>query len=294
MSRLLLKKVFIVLSLILLVQPLYADEKPMVFVSIPPQKYFIEQITKDKIDIQVMVPHGKNPYNYQPTDKQMDDLLKAKLYFSIGALFEKKWLETIVNHNPELEIIHTDDTIEKAPETLNFYENGIEQKIAKYQAENGRIDYHTWLSPALIRPQIRFILSALYMIDPKNELTYETNSRQFLVELITLYKEIKQTLSGMEGVKFIGAHPAWGYFAKTFQMEQIPVEIVGNKVPQQLVKYARENNIKLIVQSPFANTTVLEQLSRDIGGVSITADPLSENWADNLLQFSKDIKKQLK
>jgi len=199
MSRLLLKKVFIVLSLILLVQPLYADEKPMVFVSIPPQKYFIEQITKDKIDIQVMVPHGKNPYNYQPTDKQMDDLLKAKLYFSIGALFEKKWLETIVNHNPELEIIHTDDTIEKAPETLNFYENGIEQKIAKYQAENGRIDYHTWLSPALIRPQIRFILSALYMIDPKNELTYETNSRQFLVELITLYKEIKQTLSGMEG-----------------------------------------------------------------------------------------------
>ena len=59
-----------------------AVERIPVFVSISPQKYFVQQIGKDLVDVKVMVQPGASPATYEPKPKQMVDLSKAKLYFS--------------------------------------------------------------------------------------------------------------------------------------------------------------------------------------------------------------------
>jgi zinc transport system substrate-binding protein len=41
----------------------------------------------------VMVKPGASPATYEPKPRQMAELSKAKLYFSIGVPFEKAWLE---------------------------------------------------------------------------------------------------------------------------------------------------------------------------------------------------------
>ena len=42
-----------------------------VFVSIPPQKYFVQQIGKGRVNIQVMVQPGASPAIYEPRPRQM-------------------------------------------------------------------------------------------------------------------------------------------------------------------------------------------------------------------------------
>ncbi len=62
----------------------YADNKIIVFVSILPQQYFVQQIGTDLVDVRVMVGPGQNPATYEPTPQQMAALSKANVYFRIG------------------------------------------------------------------------------------------------------------------------------------------------------------------------------------------------------------------
>lgn len=108
------KKPFIILFLLSIsVITASAAEKLSVFVSIVPQKYFVQQIGKDKVNVQVMVKPGAAPHTYEPKPRQMTDLASAKLYFAIGVQFEKAWLKKISAANPDMKVIHTDHGIDK-------------------------------------------------------------------------------------------------------------------------------------------------------------------------------------
>jgi len=48
-----------------------AEGKVAVFVSILPQRYFVQQIGKDLVNIQVMVKPGASPSTYEPKPRQM-------------------------------------------------------------------------------------------------------------------------------------------------------------------------------------------------------------------------------
>ncbi len=91
----------------------FAADKLPVFVSIVPQKYFVQQIGKDLVDVHVMVNPGADPHTYEPKPKQMVAISKAKLYFAVGIEFEEANLNKITATNPNLKVIHTDHGIDK-------------------------------------------------------------------------------------------------------------------------------------------------------------------------------------
>ena len=78
-----------------------AGKKLAVFVSIAPQKYFVHQIGRERVDVQVMVQPGASPATYEPKPRQMAALSKTPIYFAIGVPFEKNWLKKITAANPK-------------------------------------------------------------------------------------------------------------------------------------------------------------------------------------------------
>ena len=86
----------------------FAVDKLPVFVTIAPQKYFVQQIGKNLVDVQVMVHPGADPHTYEPKPKQMVAISKAKLYFTVGIEFEEAKLSKIIAANPSIKVIHTD------------------------------------------------------------------------------------------------------------------------------------------------------------------------------------------
>jgi len=96
-----------------------AAEKLPVSVSILPQKYFVQKIGGDLVEVSVLVEPGASPETYEPKPKQMVTLAKAKIYFAIGVPFEKKWLPKIVSLNPNMLLVRTDTGIAKIPMTAH-------------------------------------------------------------------------------------------------------------------------------------------------------------------------------
>lgn len=84
-----------------------------VTVSIVPQKYFVEKIAQDKVNVNVMVLPGFSPATYEPKTSQMKSLAQSSVYFSIGVPFEKVWLERFKSANKSLNIVDTSRGITK-------------------------------------------------------------------------------------------------------------------------------------------------------------------------------------
>jgi len=104
-----------------------AGERIPVFVSIVPQKYFVQQIGKDLVSARIMVRPGASPATYEPKPKQMADLSKAKIYFAIGVPFENAWLEKIAAANPNMRVVHTDHGIEKIAMAAHHHHDDHEE-----------------------------------------------------------------------------------------------------------------------------------------------------------------------
>jgi zinc transport system substrate-binding protein len=281
------------------------EGKIAVFVSIIPQKYFVQQIGKNLVDIQVMVQPGASPASYEPKPRQMAAIAKTHIYFSIGVPFENVWLNKIASSNPNMMVVQTDHGISKTPmanphhhrgEADQHHEN--EHGQDEIRGDPGILDPHIWLSPPLVMIQARTILVALQKVDPVHRFDYEANYKACISEISKLDAELKNIFSGKHGLQFMVFHPAWGYFADTYGLKQIPVEIEGkNPKPAQLkelIETANQNDINVIFVQPQFSAKSAEVIARGIGGQVVLADPLAEEWAVNLRKVARAIKAALR
>ncbi len=261
-------------------------DRPLVFVSIAPQKYFARQIGGEMINVRIMVPSGASPATYGPKPKQMAELSRAKIYFSIGVPFEKAWLEKISASNPGMSIIDTAKGIEKIP--MKALRHGEEKKCGPRGRHNGRgmPDPHIWTSPPLVMKQARVMLKALQKIDPLRASFYGENYRKFIALLEDLDSDLREIFAGKHGMRFMVFHPSWGYFARSYGLKQIPVEIEGKSPkPSQLMKLIRDAinyDIKVIFAQPQFSSKAAGQIAKEIGGKVVFADPLAGNWLENM------------
>ena len=272
--------------------PAWAGDKIPVFVSITPQKFFLEQIGKDRVDVRVLVEPGASPHTYEPKPGQMTALSRARIYFAIGVGFEKAWLKKISASNPGMMVVHTDHGIKKLP--MAAHHHGKEKHHDEAHHDHGTPDPHIWLSPPLVMVQARTILTALQEVDPVHRSIYEANYQAFAALLEGLDRELRSIFAGKTGLEFMVFHPAWGYFAQAYGLKQVPIEIEGkDPKPAQLKKLidrARERDIKVVFVQPQLSSKSAEQVAREIGGQVAFVDPLALNWAENLREVAAKFK----
>ena len=282
------------LLIIFLYSPQEASARPLrVFVSILPQKYFAEKIGGDLVDVAVMVEPGANPQNYEPKPKQMLALAKTSIYLAIGVPFETTWLAKIAATNPNMLVVHTDAGIKKIPMMAHHRESELEED------RHGIQDPHVWLSPPLVIIIAENMLQAFIKVDPAHRLIYEKNHNSFVKELVVLDAEIRATFRGKgKAVEFMVFHPAWGYFAQAYGLEQVPIELEGKQPKaaelQRLIQYAKQRGIKVIFAQPQFSRQAAQAITESIGGQIVLADPLAADWDRNLRQVASKFKAALK
>ncbi len=307
----------------------FANDKLPVFVTIAPQKYFVQQIGKDLVDVQVMVQPGADPHTYEPKPKQMVAISRAKLYFAVGIEFEEANLSKIIATNPNLKVIHTDHGIEKLAMEAHHHQDGHAEEHhegddheADHDKEKGEhheeeehghrgeaehdedhhehagLDPHIWLSPPLVKVQARTILAALQEADPAHRSVYEANFKAFAAQIDQLDADLKKIFAGKTGLQFMVFHPSWGYFAHAYGLKQVPIEIEGKEPKpaqlKELIQHARENNIKVVFVQPQFSTKSAKLIAREIAGQIAFADPLAEDWMANLREVANKFQSALK
>jgi zinc transport system substrate-binding protein len=269
-----------------------ASSKLSVYVSILPQKYFVQQICKELADVQVMVPAGANPATYEPKPRQMVAISKARIYFSIAVPFENAWLKKIAGTNPDMAVIPTDRGIQKLPMAVHRHHE------EQAPPEHGTLDPHIWLSPPLVMIQARTILEAMQAVDPVHRSVYESNFRAFISQLSDLDAELRGIFTGSAGRQFMAFHPSWGYFAQAYGLKQVPIEIEGKEPKpahlRELIEHAREDGIQAVFVQPQFSARSAKLIAGEIGAQVIIADPLAEDWAENLRAVARKFESALR
>lgn len=280
--------IFFVCVLLLIVHASQVVAEPVVFVTLGPQKFFVECISQGQVLVQVMVEPGANPHVYEPKPRQMQALSTASLYFSIGDSFDLAWLPRLQAANPRMRVVQTDKGCAK----ISMIAHEHEGVGSDHSHEHG-LDPHIWLDPALVKIQARHIADALMQADPDNAALYRANTVDFMAELDQLDQELREILGGLppDQRSFLVFHPSWGYFAKAYGLEQMAIETEGKepsaKDIRQIISLAREKKIRVIFVQPQFSEKSAGVLAKEIGAQVVRLDPLAQDWAENLRQAAR-------
>jgi zinc transport system substrate-binding protein len=242
-------------------------EKPAVTVTISPYKYFVDQIAKGKVDVNVMVSNGNNPETYEPYAQQMMELSKSALYLKVGSIgFEQTWMKKLQDNAPDMKVIDTSVGIKPA------------------KTPGGNIDPHVWMSCSNARIIASNILKALCELEPKNKAFFEKNYQSLLSIIDKRDSTIKESFKKDPDLvrKFVIYHPILTYFARDYQLEQLAIEEEGREPSasqlKSLIERARKEKIKFcLIQAEFANrntTTFIKESHTK----PMDINPLQGDW----------------
>ncbi len=272
----------VIISVVGMATPSLADNTNLIVVSILPQLEFVERIAGvDTFQTMVLIPPGASPEIYALTPDQMKQISKAKMYFKLGSglPFETIWLEKIADLNPDMIIVNCAEGIEIL--------SGSEDSAAGHQY--GR-DPHIWCSLRNTEIIADNIARGLIALDPEHKSDYETNAAKFKQDLAALDKEIEKQFMGCSKHKFIVFHPAWGYFARDYNLIQLPMEIEGKEPGaddlRKLILISRQEGITTVFASPEFNSESAKMIAREIGGSVEYIDPLRKDYLTNMREVA--------
>jgi zinc transport system substrate-binding protein len=309
-----MKKLFLT-ALIGLGSITYANVNAVV--SIVPQKTFLEKIGGDKVNVSLMVKPGNSPHTYEPKPSQMRNISKADIYFTIDVEFEHNWLAKFQNQNKSMVVKYMGENITKMEmeehshhdeheghnehkeheghddhdEHKDHDDHAKESHNEDDHDEEGK-DPHIWTSPTNAKIIANNIFNELVRLDLKNVAYYKANLDSFLKEINQTDKTIKELLKNTpKKTKFMVFHPAWGYFAKEYNLEQLAIESGGkNPKPKQiahLIDEAKEENVKAVFTAPEFSISTAQQIAKEVGVPVIQVSPLNPKWSENLINLAK-------
>ena len=276
--------------------PAIQDEDGLtVSVSILPQKYFVERIGGERASVNVMVGPGDSPHSYEPKASQMTALSNSDVYFSIGVEFEDAWMDRIRSANPQMQVVNL--ALEINPIPMEAHVHHDEEHADEEGDHAEEMDPHIWTSPANGTLIAEKIAETLIALDPAYATTYQENLDALLVDISKLQADINTALADVDARNFMVFHPAWGYFAREFNLQQIPVEVAGSEPSAselaQLIKEAEEENISVIFAQPEFSTRSAEYIASEIDGKVILVSPLAEDWLDNMRTVAQTFAEEL-
>lgn len=268
------------------------SNKPLITVSILPQKYFVEKIAGDLVDVNVLVPPGASPEMYSLMASQMTDLARSEVWFRIGKIgFEESWVDKISQTNPELKIVDTSvgiDWIDGEGEEL-----GQNMKDIEEDTHSHGVDPHIWLSPKEVRLVVEQIYKTLTDLFPEHKDELTVNYHLFLNEINELDEYLGTQFQNLKNRTFFIFHPALTYLARQYNLRQVALEVEGKEPSprylQQVIELAEAERIKVIfIQKEFDEENA-SQLAKEIEGEVVQIDPLNEDWENQLREIAQKI-----
>jgi zinc transport system substrate-binding protein len=251
-------------------------DKIKVVVSILPQREFAESVGGDKVTVTVMVPPGRDPHTYAPTPNDLLAVKQANLYAEVGS-----GIDFELSDMPSIIAANTNMTVVDCSQGIQLIDN----------------DPHIWLSPRNAKIMVENICDGLIQIDPQDSDYYIQNENEYLARLDKLDADISGNLTGITNRWFLVDHPAWGYFARDYNLTQLAIEVEG-KTPspkdiEDVIQEAKEHNIKVVFASPEFDVKTAQAIADQISASVLSIDPLAPEYVNNMYQVLNELVKAM-
>ena len=292
------------------------DESKVIYASFYPIYNLTKQIAGDKFDVKAFNSLTTESHDFEPSAKEIAELSESQLIFMNGAGMED-WKDDVnetidismVDTSESLNLIKADHDHEDAEdhdhedaEDHDHDHDHDHEEGEHHHHHHGEFDPHTWLSPVNAKAQAKVIADKLSEIDPANKDYYQKNYEKIAKEFDEIINEYKEKFAKVENNKFIVPHEAFGYVARDFGLEQIPLASLTStadpdaKVMKEVTDLAKADKIRTVFYekggSDKAAKTIAGEIGADTAALS-TMEFASQDEIDKEVTIQEIIKENL-
>ncbi|MBD5228564.1 MAG: zinc ABC transporter solute-binding protein [Bacteroidales bacterium] len=284
------------------------SHRKAVAVSLPPQASLLREITGDSIDIITLMASDANPESFEVTIKNMRGIADADLYMKVGNLaFEETLTDRISQANNSLKFTdisqgitpiygthshpaghnHSADHDHDSSTPSDLSHSSDLSSHHDHDHENLAVDPHTWTSITNLKIMAANMLDAVNDIDPANKAYYDANYQQLIHRLDSIDTAISSRLSSSSSKAFLIWHPSLSYFARDYNLNQIPLgqdnkEMTPGQMRDTHERAAKEDVKVMFIQQNF-DANQAQTIADELGVTVVQINPLD---ADYLRQFN--------
>ncbi len=248
-----------------------------VVATVPPQAWLVKRLGGDRVEVDVLLPPGASEHTYEPTPQQVARLSDARLVVEVGhpaLLFERRLLDAMLAREPRplvVDMTHGEELRDAVP-AASPHDHGS--------------DPHAWLSPRVMRAAAVAVAAALERLDPAGAPLYRANLRATLADVDRLDAELARELGELPSRRFLVYHPAWGWFARDYGLEQVAIETDGKEPsPRRLVELVedeRRAGTRAVFVQRGEYDRPAQAIAGELGARVVALEPLAEDWPGNL------------
>jgi zinc transport system substrate-binding protein len=246
-----------------------------VLTTVYPVYEIARQVGGDKVSVEMLLPPGAEPHDWEPTAKDLAKLKSAKIFLYHGAGLEptdKLLTKDVLGETKAVEVSSGLNRLTK--------EHADENEAGHNHSSDAAEDPHLWLDPANAKLEVKTIAAALAAVDPANATYYQQRAEQYNAELTKLDEEYRNTLAKTARKELVTTHSAFAYLAKEYGLTQVGIMGLSPEAEPTMEKlrevaaFCREHQVKVIFFESQANPKVAATIAKETGAQAVQLNPL--------------------
>ncbi|MGG5370552.1 metal ABC transporter substrate-binding protein [Enterococcus sp. AZ196] len=274
-----------------------SDKKIQVMTTFYPMYEFTKQVVGDKGDVELLIPAGTEPHDFEPSAKDLAKISDSDVFVYNSPELET-WTDNLTDtiDTKKTAIIQASKSITLMDGADHDHEEAHDDHDAKEHEEHEHdhdLDPHVWLDPVLAIKEVEAIRDQLSKKYPADKASFEKNAASYIDELKTLDKDYQTAFMDAKNKTFVTQHAAFGYLAKQYGLTQ---EAIAGISPDQepspsrlseLKHYVDDHQVKVIYFEENASSKVAETLSKETGVKLEVLNPL-ESLTEKQIKNGED------
>jgi zinc/manganese transport system substrate-binding protein len=264
----------------------------------------VSQVVGDRASVEVLMPIGADPHDFQPSSRQVAALRSADLVVAWGLGLEEG-LEAVMESAVEdgvrvLELSalvdpiafgeggvdhdhadhdddHADHDDDHADHDDDHADHDDDHADEDHGHDHGGLDPHTWMDPVRMAQAVGEIGLALNELAPGEDWLAEAD--RAASELMAVHAEIEEIFSVIpdDRRKLVTNHDSLGYLAARYDFEVVGVAIPGGSTlaspssaqVASLVEAIRDSGVRILFAETTSPAALLEAIADEVEGVSV-------------------------
>jgi len=229
---------------------------------------YARNIGGDRINVSLLVPMTLDVHAFEPTPSSVQAVATANVLIYNGAGLEP-WIPSLVTAADNSRLVLVDSSANIS----------LLSVPPAFQKENRTIDPHVWLNPALAKQQVANVLKGLIHADPASEAYFTANAAAYRAKLDVLDAEFVNLTANPATRFFVTFHEAFAYFAKQYNLTQIPIAGPFEEDPtpseiQHVIDAVHAHHLCYVGYESLQNPALAESIAGQTNATLIRLDPI--------------------
>lgn len=262
-----------------------SDPRPLLVVSIEPQRYMLEQLVGDNYRIVVLMPGGENPETFELPVSRHIEVDTARAVFTVGYLpFEQALAQSGKAH-----IVGTTAAI------TPIYGTHSHTTASGHTHTHRSADPHLWTSVRNARVMCQAMAAELTRLCPDSAAVYQARLAAYSAHLDSLDAAFAARLSAARVRSFLVWHPSLSYFARDYGLNQISVSQHNKDLSpaalRQVIDHAAASGARVLFNQREYDARQVETIGQAIGARLAEFNPGNYDWETELTHVVDELSK---